>query len=380
MLLYEILFIFVSRTQQERRLMKRIFFIVSILWVSLLSMQAQPQVLFKNKVQDLGYILWRNPRTIVYEFSNTGDRPLVVSKVIPSCGCTTVDWTKDPIPAGGTGQITAVFDAEAIGHFYKDLSVITNASYHPFYLEFNGVVTASSEDYSQTHPFGFGMVRLDKDEVEFEQVNKGDQPEFVIGVANASDKAYTPVMMHLPQYLKAKAVPEVLEKGKHGKIILTLDTDLLPKLGITRTSVYLSRFSGDKVGRDNEIPISIALLPDFSKLTSQQRNNPPELSLSVGQLEISGLKPGKKKAQTILITNKGKSNLEIYDMQVFGMALSVNLKKTVIKPDEVVKMKVTVIADNLNRSKSHPRILMVTNDPNHSLVTIRVKAKVEAEK
>ena len=72
--------------------------------------------------------------------------------------------------------------------------------------------------------------------------------------------------MHLPPYLSAKATPEVLGRGKNGKIVVTLDTDKLPKLGITRTSVYLSRFPGDKVGADNEIPVSIALLPDLPGL------------------------------------------------------------------------------------------------------------------
>ena len=108
---------------------------------------------------------------------------------------------------------------------------------------------------------------------------------------------------------------------------MTLDTDKLPKLGITRTSVYLSRFPGDKVGADNEIPVSIALLPDFSKMTEQQKNNPPQLSLSATELEFPPLKPNQKKSQSVVITNTGKSNLEIQDMQVNSIALAVSLKK-----------------------------------------------------
>ena len=87
--------------------------------------------------------------------------------------------------------------------------------------------------------------------------------------------------MHLPPYLSAEAIPEKLGRGKAGKIIVTLDTEKLPKLGITRASVYLSRFPGDKVGSENEIPVSVSLLPDFSNLTEQQKNNPPVVS-SVG--------------------------------------------------------------------------------------------------
>lgn len=66
-------------------------------------------------------------------------------------------------------------------------------------------------------------------------------------MANTSNKAYSPVLMHLPPYLEAKAEPEKLGRGKTGKILVTLDSEKLPKLGITRASVYLSRFPAIKL-------------------------------------------------------------------------------------------------------------------------------------
>ena len=348
-----------------QKMKKRILFLFSIMLGVALTAYAQPKITFDREKQDLGYILWRNPTTVTYQFTNTGDKPLVISNVTASCGCVEVDWTKHPIPAGGKGTVSAVFDAEAIGHFYKEVGVYCNASAVPVYLEFNGEVTADAKNYSFTHPYGFGSVRfgsvrLNQEEIEFENVNKGERPEFTILVANTSSKTYTPVLMHLPPYLSAKATPEVLGRGKNGKIVVTLDTDKLPKLGITRTSVYLSRFPGDK-------PVSIALLPDFSKMTAQQKNNPPQLSLSATQLEFAGLKPTQKKSQHIVITNTGKSNLEIQDMQVNSIALAVSLKKTVLKPGESTKLKITVLAENLSRVKGTPRVLMITNDPAQSL-------------
>ena len=120
--------------------MKRILFLFSILFVTVLSVQAQPKISFDREKQDLGYLLWRNPTTVTYAFTNTGDKPLVISNVTASCGCVNVDWTKQPIPAGGKGAVSAVFDAEAIGHFYKEVGVYCNASPMPIYLEFNGEV------------------------------------------------------------------------------------------------------------------------------------------------------------------------------------------------------------------------------------------------
>ena len=202
--------------------MKRIFFLLSILFAIQVAVSAQPKITFDKPIQELGYLLWRHPVTITYNFTNTGSSPLVISNVTTSCACTIADWTKKPVPAGAKGQVTAVFDAEAIGHFYKEVGVYCNASSMPIYLEFNGEVTADSRDYMHTHPYGFDAIRLNKQEIEFNSVNKGDKPQFEILVANTSNKTYVPVLMHLPPYLSAQAYPEILGKQKNGKIVVTL--------------------------------------------------------------------------------------------------------------------------------------------------------------
>lgn len=359
--------------------MKRVFFLISILFAINIAVSAQSKITFDKPVQELGYLLWRHPVTVTYNFTNTGSEPLVISNVTTSCACTVADWTKQAIPAGGKGKVMATFDAEAIGHFYKEVGVYCNASSMPIYLEFNGEVTADSRDYMHTHPFGFDAIRLNKEEIEFKSVNKGDKPQIEILVANTSSKTYVPVLMHLPPYLSAQAYPEILGKQKNGKIIVTLDTEKLPKLGITSTSVYLSRFMGDKVGTDNEIPVSVALLPDFSHVSEFARQNPPSIQLSAKSLEFMNLKKRQKKSQTIQITNTGKSDLQIQDMQVFSMALGVKLKKHILKPGETTKMKITVMAKNVGRTKGTPRILMITNDPINPMVTVKLKASVLKE-
>ena len=37
--------------------------------------------------------------------SNTGDMPLVITRVIASCGCTTPEWPKEPVAPGKNAEI-----------------------------------------------------------------------------------------------------------------------------------------------------------------------------------------------------------------------------------------------------------------------------------
>ena len=358
--------------QKENRKMKQIFTSILLWTAACLVGYAQPKATFDKMTHEFGVVLWKHPATATFQIKNDGDKPLVISNVTTSCGCTVADWTKEPIAPGATGVVTSTFDAKALGHFYKDIGVYCNASARPIYLMLRGEVSADPKNYTLTHPYEIGAIRLNKAAIEFDDTNKGDKPTMEILVANTTSDVYTPVLMHLPPYLEAVAVPERIGKKATGKIKVTLDTNKLPKFGLTTATVYLSRFPGDKVSEENAIPVSAVLLPDFSNMSQQQRLNPPAVQLSATEFTVPPLAENAKKKLTVVVKNVGKSDLEITDLQVFNPALGVQLKKRVLKPGAQTKMKITVYGKYLKKVKSAPRVLMITNDPNCPKIVIRV--------
>ena len=58
-------------------------------------------------------------------------------------------------------------------------------------------------------------ISLNKEEIEFEDANKGDKPTMELLVANTSDRLYTPVLMHLPQMCIRDRVNQVLALFGH---------------------------------------------------------------------------------------------------------------------------------------------------------------------
>lgn len=171
-----------------------------------------------------------------------------------------------------------------------------------------------------------------------------------------------------------EAEPKVLLKGKKGTIKLTLDASQLKDYGLTQTSVYLSRFSGDKVSEDNEIPVSAILLPDFSRMTEKDSLNAPAMHISETDIDLSiPLIKKNKVSHDILIANSGKTPLVISKLQVFNSSVGVSLKKTVLPPDGMTKLKVTIRKRDVGNKKHHLRILMITNDPLRPKVEINIK-------
>ena len=73
----------------------------------------------------------------IYEVTNTGKNPLIISEVKPGCGCTAPDFTKEPIMPGKKGKVTLHFDSSSFdGNVQKYADVFANVEKAPIRLTF----------------------------------------------------------------------------------------------------------------------------------------------------------------------------------------------------------------------------------------------------
>lgn len=356
--------------------MKQIFTTLYALVAVALTAVAQPRFTSNAEMHSFGQIEWKHPAIVQYTITNTGNKPLVLTEVEPDCACSVAQWTKTPIAPGEKGFVSVTFDAQSLGHFHKSVAIYTNAEPHLVYLKFEGEVVLQIKDFTKNYPYLIGQIRVDRNTLDFPDMQYGEHPVMHIGVVNLSDRPYEPVLMHLPPYLQMNVEPNVLQKGEKGIITLTLNSEKLTDLGLTQASVYLARFAGDKVGEENEIPVSAVLLPDFSNMTDKDKVNAPIISLSAKNLDMSALLTKKTKAhQDITLTNTGRSALQINKLQVFHPAVGVSLKKSLLQPGESTRLRVSVNKNNIGKKRRQLRLLMITNDPKQPKVEINIKAK-----
>ena len=133
--------------------MKKIVFILAFAMATSLSTAQEKTTLSKSEVNvdvavfswdassfDFGKIKQGVPVTHEFKFTNSGKVPLVIVNAQPSCGCTTPDWTKTPVPPGGSGFIKATFNALAGGPFNKTITVTANIENGSMYLTIKGEV------------------------------------------------------------------------------------------------------------------------------------------------------------------------------------------------------------------------------------------------
>lgn len=357
--------------------MKKHLTLLVILLLATCFAKAQPRFVPDTDIKKVGEVAFQVPRQFSLGFTNKGSAPLVVKEVKASCGCLDVSFPMTPIAAGSRGEIVLTFDAKMLGSFYKEVEVLTNASDAPAYIAIQGTVVTEVQDYSDEFPIDLGNVRLMTNTVEFEDVNRGDKPTTELRILNTDRSAFRPELMHLPPYLSAEYVPENIPAGKTGTIRLTLNSEKLSGLGLNQTSIYLSRYMGDKIGETNEILVSAILLPSFQGLSDEALAKAPELTVSESSVEMD-MKSGKKVvSRTISLTNTGKSDLHIQQVQVFNRAISVRIDDSTIRPGKSTKLKISVTARYLNKSKGRMRVMLITDAPRQAKQYINVEVNEE---
>lgn len=128
--------------------MKKLASIILIVLFIGVSVNAQDskvaKIEFKTTVIDYGEIVKGSDGLRVFEFTNTGNAPLVISKVNSSCGCTVPSWTKEPIAPGRSGKIEVKYDTNRPGPIRKTITVNSNAETPNVALKIKGTVLQDS--------------------------------------------------------------------------------------------------------------------------------------------------------------------------------------------------------------------------------------------
>lgn len=109
--------------------MKKYLFFTFILLNTVAYAQVGPKIVFKDKDNTIDYGITNKEddngiRT--FEFTNTGDAPLIITNVQSTCGCTVPSKPTEPILPGKTGKIDVKYNMNT-GPIRKTITVESNA-------------------------------------------------------------------------------------------------------------------------------------------------------------------------------------------------------------------------------------------------------------
>lgn len=334
-----------------------------------------PKISFEKVVHDFGKIK-EEAGTVTYKFAfiNTGQHDLLIDTVRATCGCTAPNWTRKPIPPGGSGYVAATFNpAGRPSAFSKYLYVTSNSNPASVKLTIKGEVLARPRTIEDDYRYSMGPLRLKANHLAFGNVANTQKKDYQLEVVNNSDKEIKVAFEYIPGHMEMEFKPSVLKPHEKGLIVAKYDAGMKHDWGmlIDRVNIAVNGVSD----RNYRLVISANIVEDFSAMSAAEKANAPKVKVDNPEVNFGKIKQNEKFEHAFVLTNTGKSQLYIRKIKASCGCTAVQPEKKEIAPGESVNIK-TIFNTAGKRGNQNKNVTIITNDPVRSNIILRIRGEV----
>lgn len=305
-----------------------------------------------EKVKDFGMIAKGERITAVFEVRNTGQAPLQITQVRPTCGCTVADFDREIAP-GGIGKVRADVDTASFsGPISKAVIVFSNDPINP---QINLVIKADVRSFVEVLPRALILFKnLMSGEPASEKVTlvAADGSDFQITGADAGGGPYQISYRLLPEGERNAEL-----KGVQWEVVITVPA-AAPE-GMLNHKV-LVRTTHPKA---SEVPINVtgAVRPVVQVIPAQANLGKVRSDAPVG-------------SNVLLVNNRQGSTLEITGAKVDNQYFKTDVIP--LQPGQRFQIAVSLQV-GAPKGLQKGTLSIATTDPSRKLIEVPVTAQVE---
>lgn len=343
------------------------------------SQQNEAMISFDTKEHDFGTIPEEiGSASCEFVFMNTGNAPLVLNKVVASCGCTTPTWTKEPIAPGKTGKVVVTYKTQGRpGAFHKSISVFSNSRNGVVTLLIKGEVTPKSKNPEIAYPYDLGDgLRINKREIKIATLKDNETKTETISIYNTTTSTIeVKCNTHNSKFITCKDAALKIKPKEFGQLSISINGKEAPEIGRIKDYFYITPSNG-KQDEKHRVNVMATVIENFDNLSKSDWENAPIASFSDVFLQFGKATGKKSSGQKIEITNSGKTPLKIRKVIVENDLFSVSGGKENIKPGSSATYTVHVKSEAKIKGNATGAIVFITNDPSAPIRTVKVVANL----
>ncbi|MBQ8061840.1 MAG: DUF1573 domain-containing protein [Bacteroidales bacterium] len=355
-------------------------------------------------VHDFGDIMVSDgPVSATFTVTNVGTKPLVIYHVASSCGCTDVEWTKQPLKPGEKGSIKATYKNDEGGYpFDKTLTVSFSEPKQPVILRLRGESHAKKLSLGEMYPVKFGNLGFKSVDIKGGNLSQGQQRSGEVVVANLGQKAIDVKFSDVSKGLSLKLSKNPIPAGTTAKLTYTVTADrdhwgknyyyatplvdgrsykavvnaTAQKTDAPGTEALVADPNPDLGAGKSRIGIYTLTKEDFSSLTKEQRDAAAvpvaaESSFSFGKVKVGTLVKG-----SFDIANQGKSAFKVYKVDSESSHLKAKAFQD-IAPGGKGKLEVTLDTTGFPKGECLIVLTLTTNSPLRPIMNLFLTGWIE---
>ena len=357
--------------------MKRFFLLIpfALLVTGLTGQGKMPIIQFNATTHNFGEITEEGGTVSVnFKLKNTGEAPLILTRVATSCGCTASDWTKEPIIPGAEGVVSVTYNPKGRpGPINQRITVYSNALGGGIALSIRGNVLPRPKTKEDIYRRRVGDIGINNTHLSMGVVYVNQVKTDTLKMYNFGSVPVEVSLEGVPAHVQITPIPKQLEPGQEGSLVFTFDASKVNDWGysLSRAQVVANGSSKEKA----LINITARLEEDFSKLTEKELANASRIEFVEIQKDFGDVKEGDVIEHKFVFTNTGKSDLFIRKIQASCGCTTVTPSVTVIKAGEKSSLSASFKTRGYSGRQSKT-ITVITNDPKSSSIVLRLTGTV----
>jgi len=338
--------------------------------------QEQAMIEFEKVTHDFGTIN-ETDGAVYYEFKfiNRGKVPFEITKIEPSCGCTTPDYSKEPVKGGKSGYVRVTFDpTNKEGGFNESVVIESNAK-GKLYLTITGIVNPRPRTFLDDYPVVMGNLRFKVHHVVMGEVFRNSIDTGFIYAYNAGSKTIKISGFTTPDHIRGEITPIIIQPNESKSIQVYFSSYIYQNLGYNFDRIHM--ITDDANMPEKEFVVVANVVNNYSEMKEEDLKNAPKIEFEKSVHDFGTVNQGQVLTTEFKYKNTGKDQLVIYDTKSSCGCTATTMGKTRVEPGEESVIKV-VYNTKGKKGPSSEAITVKTNDPNQPEFYLYIKADVKS--
>ena len=356
--------------------MKIVTLIIATLFISMNSVFAQGELKIKNAELKLVDLKANDQvQTEVFKIKNTGNQPILITRVTPMSSMLKANWSRAPLAPGQTGEISVTFASVNMPeNFNYKIMIYSNAKNNRAEAVISGNLVDNPDNPGLLYKFNMNGLKFKTSHIGFNDVYNWQIIYDTVYFINTKKEAVTLGVQYKPAYVSATFVPEKIQSGEKGAIIITYDAPKKNDYGYNYSSLHL-KFNDEK-SYNNRLSITASIVEDFSKLSKKDLDDAPIAFFDKKEISFGDITKGAKANCDFVLTNTGKSTLFVRKTAASCGCTAVTMGEKALAAGKSTTIR--VVFDSSGKSgRQYKSVTVITNDPKNPEVRLTINGNIK---
>ena len=318
------------------------------------------------------------PVSCSFTITNISDKPVVIYNVVSTCGCTDVDWTREPIRPGKTGKVSVTYsNDEGPYPFDKTLTMYVSDVKKPVLLKVRGICLEEEKPLEEIYPVTYGPLALRESVMKVGNLEQGGQKSESVMVANLSEKPLKVTFGDVSEHLNISVTPNPIPARGTAEMnfTVTASRDLWGKNRYWATPQMNGKAYKNNAG-DSRLCFNAFTKENFSDMTEEEKDAGPMPKFTTSTFQAGKVAQGTTVHAEFSFVNDGKEPMCVYKVDADAKSWS-HSDIPCCKPGQRVKFRVHVDTAGMPKGEMLTIVTLTTNCPIRPIINLFIAGWIE---